>query len=470
MIRSPDAARLAALLPALLACGLLVARPAAGAPFEDVAGDQAFIANALGSRDVLPPVWGAVLAPHAPVYRYEQAWMLAAMLDPKEHPFSVIAWPDVPPGHWALLAVNRIVGVGVLKEEDGRFNGDRRIRRDEFVATLDKVLTYRALPPPPPRKAGIVSFPDARTQAVDRAANFWQFLDPAPRFRPTEILTRAEAVEMLAKAAPLVDRSFIALLTPPTPTPVPPTPTPRPTPRPAATPAPSGSPGMVVSATSEPGVTPGPELTPSAEPLPRQTLPPFTWQWEGAPSLASVQFGDLLGVSYAFPSGGDVSVRGSAGPLVGAGSAGGRAILVTSDKRTQFNVSASARGLFELGSEGARPALGANVLADIQSVTAPANPDVAKKSSRTFLGAGPAGQVAVAAGPVDLTAGAQMQIGVAIGQGVGFGFGVGYQVEGRLPGLLGDIGALAAVRGQMVSPGGGYDFMNSLLLGLGGGF
>ncbi len=456
----------AVVLPALLAAAVLAVAPAQGAPFSDVSGDQGFVANALGSRDVLPPVWGATLAPHAPVYRYEMAWMLAALLDPREHPFSVTAWPDVPPGHWALLSINRVVGVSVLKEEDGRFNGDRRIRREEFVTALDKVLTYRALPPPPPRKGGMVGFPDARTNAVDRAANFWQFLEPAPRFRPGDVLTRGEAVEMLAKAAPLVDRTFITLLTPPTPTPPPPTPTPRPTPRPVPTPAATDSAGMVVSGTPEP------DASPSSEPEPRQTFPPFTWSWEAAPSLASMQFADYARAIYGFPSGADISVRGDSGPFAGAGTAGGRVILDSSSGLTQINAGFAGRGLFRLGDSEAtaQPAVGIGAVVDIQNLTGSSDTSRTKVANRTFIGAGPAAQIALAAGPLALSAGAQVQVGVAIAQPTGVGFGVGYQLEGRLPGVLGDIGGLAALRGQMVSPGGGYDFMNSLLLGIGGGF
>lgn len=479
-------------LPALVAAAVaaiaMVGWPALGAPFTDVGGDLGRYANALGTRAMLPPVWGSALAPQAPVYRYEMAWMMASLLDPREHPFAVTAWPDVPPGHWALLAVNRIVGTGVLKDEDGKFNGDRRIRREEFVVALEKVLSYRSVPPPPPRQ-GWITFPDVRgasATSIDRAANFWQFLDPEPRFRPGDVLTRAEAVTMMVKAAPLVDQTFLTALA--TPTPPPPTPTPRATRAPRETPpsggtagseGPTSAPSLAITESPVPGASPRPEIPPDAPQA--RAWAPIAWRVSGGPAVVAIGFSDsIVQKPGLIPlGGGDLDLTGWSGPVGGSARIGARIFPGTvpdgsggGQGKTDYfyQVGASAEALWNLGIPDAELSVGGGLGVTYQARSAVG----LSAADRTFAGAGPAGRFRLPLGPLALEVGAQVHVGVAIpmmaSAGIGPGFGLGYQLEGRYPLPVGRLEALAGTRGSVISASGRTDALSGILVGVGGGF
>lgn len=458
-------------MPALVAAGIVAAGwPAQGAPFQDVTGDLGRYANALGSRAMLPPVWGSALAPQSPVYRYEMAFMLSALLDPKEHPFSVTAWPDVPPGHWSLLAINRIVGAGVLKDEEGKFNGDRRIRREEFVTALERVLSYRAVPPPPPR-AVWVTFPDARganSNSIDRAANFWQFIEPEPRFRPADFLTRAEAVGMMVKSAPIVDQTFMSALA--TPTPPPPTPTPKPTPRPRETPATSGSDAPPSPGASEGpvnGMSPAPGDSPDP---PAWVWAPIAWRLSAAPALVAIGFSPAISSPPGIIplGGGDLDVSGWSGPIGGVARFNARVFPGQTD--TFYQINGSGEALWNMGIPDADLSVGGGLGVSYQARTTKNLSD----SDRTFVGGGPAGRLRLPLGPLALEVGAQVHVGAAIPQsssaGIAPGFGLGYQAEGRYALPLGTLELLAGTRGSVVAASGRTDALSGLLLGVGGGF
>jgi hypothetical protein len=456
--------RIFALALAGFAGGILASRPVQGAPFTDVTGDLQWVANALGNRRVLPPVWGNVLAPGAPMYRYEMAWILAALLDPKEHPFSVTAWPDVPPGYWALQAVNQCVGAGLMKEEEGKFNGDRRVRRYEFITAVDQLLKYRAIPPPPP-KAGRIRYPDATgalAEVADRAANYWQFLEPEPRLRPGDSLTRGEAVAILVKAAPLVDRTFLTVLATPTPSP-------KATRSPGTvTASPNASPTEVES-------SPSPDATGSSEtPRPQVSLPPLSWRFSLAPAVLAIGVSpDFAGGPATIPlGGGDADLAGWAGPVGGRlrlnarvfpGSAGGK-----SD--TFYQVNGVAEGLWRLGLDNADLAVGGGAGVSYQARTTSS----VSSADRTFVGGGPAAMVVLPLGPLALEAGGLVQVGAAIpassGGSVSSGFGLSYHLDARFALPIATLEAIGGYRGQLVNAGSRTDFMSGLLIGLGGGF
>ncbi|HEY9900737.1 MAG TPA: S-layer homology domain-containing protein [Pantanalinema sp.] len=283
----------------------LAAAPAWAASFTDLpeGSPRATLATLLSDRGILSGIGETEFGGETPITRYELAAILNALLDPRDVPFNVVAWSDIPPGHPAMPSVSRVTSLSLLAGEGGRFVGLRRVNRLEFAAALDRLLSYRSVTAPPHRKGPARSFSDVPVsgesgQLLDRAANFWQFVD-APRrvrFRPFEPITRIEALDMLARAVMLLDptlqeaiKAALAADAPaPSPTPVPtphptrspvPTRTPAPawtpapvrTPAPLTTPTPAATPRPV--STPTPARTPAPVLTPAPDPTPSVVSP-----------------------------------------------------------------------------------------------------------------------------------------------------------------------------------------------------
>lgn len=283
-----------------LAAGAL-AMPAWGAGFTDLPADGArsVLAVMLAERGILSGVSESEYGGNSQLSRYELAAILNGLLDPRDVPFNVVAWSDIPPGHPAMPAVSRVTSLNLLSGESGRFAGLRRVTRLEFVDSLVHLLSYRSVMAPSHRKGPGLTFSDVapatrQGQILDRAANFWQLID-APRksaFRPNASITRFEALDMLVRALLLIDpelqepiRAALAVSDPtPTPRPTPaPVATPRPTPRPVATPyaQPTTRPTPDVNPT--PRRTPAPAATPTPKPTPRV---PF-WLQDATPSTPS---------------------------------------------------------------------------------------------------------------------------------------------------------------------------------------
>lgn len=287
--------------------GLAIALPsmsaAASSPFADLNDHpMAAAATLLAERRILTGASSMEYGGTLPLTRYDAAEVLNGLLDPRDIPFNIIAWPDVPPGHPAMQAVTRVTSLNLLSGRSaGRFEGMQRIRRQEFVESLDRLLSYRSAPPPPRRAGGLTAFSDVPMgtptgQLLHRAANVWQFLDNPRRgpFRPNDPLTRFDTLAMLIKAAPLLDpnledamREIVAAMPAPEPAPTArPTaaPTPRPTPAPMRTPAPTATPMPVQ--TAKPAAMPSPQ--PTRTPLPTPKPPDDDWpEWLPRPSSIS---------------------------------------------------------------------------------------------------------------------------------------------------------------------------------------
>lgn len=271
--------------------------PAIGASFTDLDGEdpRATLATLLAQKGIVPGGNESEFEGNSPLSRYELAASLNALLDPHDVPFNVVAWSDIPPGHPAMPSVSRVTSLNLLAGDGGRFSGLRAVKRVEFVEALLKLLNYRAVSAPPSRKNSYLSFSDipGSTQTgrmLDRAANYWQIIEaPArSRFRPTDLVTRFEALEMLARTILLLDdtslketvKEALAKLQAPTPAPteapaVLPTPAPTPTPRiPREVPTPYPTLAPLPALTPVPVRTPTPVLTPKPAPTPAATPVP----------------------------------------------------------------------------------------------------------------------------------------------------------------------------------------------------
>lgn len=280
-------------LPFALSASLtLLANPGYSAMFSDLPDpSMQAAASVLAKRQVMqslsPSEWGI----QNPITRIELAQILDNLLDPRDIPFQVMLFNDVPLGHRGSKSVNKVVCFGILPANGATFHPNQRVSRVDLLQALDKLLSYRSILPPPRRKT--VAFPDVKRGnpafvSVDRGANHWQLVENPEfiRFRPYEAVTRGEAAIMILHAASLIDRSFEedfhALLPKETPAPEPtevlstpaPTPTTENKETPKPTPSESGPPEWLVSPSPSPTEeTPNTENQESPTPAPL-SIPP----------------------------------------------------------------------------------------------------------------------------------------------------------------------------------------------------
>ncbi|HEY9766438.1 MAG TPA: hypothetical protein V6C82_08725, partial [Chroococcales cyanobacterium] len=243
----------------------LLAAPGQSATFSDLSDplEQAS-ATVLARYQVMPSLSPTEFGGSNPITRFDLAEILDNLLDPRDIPFQVISFTDVPPGHRDAKSVNKVVCFDILKANGGMFQGSSRVQRISLVESLDRLLTYRSILPPPRRKSFF--FPDVKKNTpagllLDRGANFWQFLDNPDfiRFRPNELVTRGEAVVMVARVAGLIDPMIAADLKKEVPV-VSESP-----PKAVETPAPTREPEVIVE-TPKPVPSPLKTAQPSAEP------------------------------------------------------------------------------------------------------------------------------------------------------------------------------------------------------------
>ncbi|MEB3238014.1 MAG: hypothetical protein VKO64_10365 [Candidatus Sericytochromatia bacterium] len=502
---------------------------AAPAWAQDPAATGAFLIE----RGFLPGVWGGSAVSRARVSRYDAAWILAAFLDPSDHAFMVTAWSDVPPGFWALAAVNRVTARELLEADGAQFSGTQPISRGAFLVALEKTLRLRAapLPAPPDRRivlTDIRGFPGQ--EALQRAANDWLIVTSGGPIRPTEDLTRQDALLWVYRASALVDPGVASRLADemrPRPTPEPsaegpdvaPTPLaspvpvqtlrplPRPTPRPADPPRPrpirSSPPAMtpppwlvlpVQTPTPEIDV-PEPEL---ATPAPMQTPEPVVTavpQQVRATSGPSGQRWSLPMLDWSRRQG---RAWGVAGLVVGMGD--GRTFRDTSfyvpgglDLGLSLAVpgwALEARGLGRWfpGAEGSltqvglagdvfwQPAatgsltwgVGLGTDLGLQLASGTTDPE----AGRTFIGAGPSGVVRTALGPAHGWALARSQVGLGVATSTGPAFGIGGELGAAWPnpgGLPVDLTLTWRLQAVLRSSG-SRDIVQGLGLGVGRSF
>ncbi|HBN09754.1 MAG TPA: hypothetical protein DD435_14240 [Cyanobacteria bacterium UBA8530] len=257
------------ILPMVLVL-ILLAAPSHGATFSDLSDpiEQAS-ATVLGRYQVMPSLSPTEFGGSNPITRFDLAEILDNLLDPRDIPFQVISFTDVPPGHRDAKSVNKVVCFDILRANGGLFQGSSRVQRISLVESLDRLLTYRSILPPPRRKSAF--FPDVKKNTpvgllLDRGANFWQFLDNPDfiRFRPNELVSRGEAVVMVARVAGLIDPMIAADLKKEVPVV-------SESPLSVATPAPTKEPALIVE-------------TPKPVPSPLNAVQPSAAPSEGPPS------------------------------------------------------------------------------------------------------------------------------------------------------------------------------------------
>jgi hypothetical protein len=294
--RIPVSRRLALVIAATIALGL----PAgAASQFSDVPDGHPLQKpiEVLAGQEIMPGLTPTLFGGTNFVNRYTMADILNALIGNEYVPFRVVVYSDVPSGHPSLPAINRVTTLGLMTIDKGAFKGKEMVSRYELASFLDKILQFRSAQAPT-RRARPIGFKDVPGSspfnlAVERVVNAWQLTDGYPdgTFRGNKPITRFEAVELVAKAAALLDprvreaMEFNQAVQPtPAPTAAPTTaptaeptgwPTAAPTPLPTAvpTPQPTATPYQWPSA-SEPPPTPEPTPRPTPLPTPRPTARP----------------------------------------------------------------------------------------------------------------------------------------------------------------------------------------------------
>lgn len=207
--------------------------------------------------------------------RYELAAILSQLYVEEGPPATFVVLKDMPPGHDATLAVQRVMGFQLLAaRKPGVFGGEEAVTRKEIAEALDTLLARNGVSPPT-RRRNPVTFSDitpagSLAPVLERVVNRYGIIDGknGSPFYPLNIVTRFQVLNMLIKAMPYlnpaVDREIREAM--------------RPSPPPPSSPLPSGA-------------TPAPETpAPSEEP----TVVPFTPPPSIAPTPVPVQGGALL--------------------------------------------------------------------------------------------------------------------------------------------------------------------------------
>ncbi|MBC7541201.1 MAG: PT domain-containing protein [Candidatus Sericytochromatia bacterium] len=250
----------------------------------------------LAVQDVMPGLTPTLYGGTQFLNRYTLANIVNALIGDEYVPFRVVVYSDVPSGHPALPAINRITTLGFMTVEKGAFKGKELVTRYDLALILDKLLQYRSAQAPA-RRAQPVVLRDVAVSSpfslpVERVVNAWQLTNAFPdgTFKGTKPITRFEAVEFVAHAAALLDprvkqaMDTIAIITPtpaptaeattgtPTiaPTTAPTAPT-TPVPTPWWTPPPTADPTPEPTAVPTPRVTAKPTIKPTGKPTAKPT-------------------------------------------------------------------------------------------------------------------------------------------------------------------------------------------------------
>lgn len=204
-----------------------------------------------------------------PLTRYELAEILSQLYNQDGPPATFVVLKDMPPGHDATLAVQRVMGFQLLaSRKPGVFGGEEAVTRKEIAEALDTLLERNGVSAPARRRMP-VTFSDVTptgplAPVLDRMVNRYGIIEGKNRapFYPSSVVTRFQMLNMLVKAMPYFNPTVANEIRAAT----------RPSAPPPGTPLPSGvSPApATVAPSEEPTVvpfTPPPSISPTPVPV-----------------------------------------------------------------------------------------------------------------------------------------------------------------------------------------------------------
>ena len=127
--------------------------------------------------------------------RFIAALLSLLMLLPLVTPAYAADFTDTG-SHWARGEIDRWAELGIIAGSDGLFRPDESITRAEMAIIIDRLMKYRST-----SQNSFTDLPDTwYTDAVLRASTAGIILGDAGLVRPTDYITRQEAVVMLCRA------------------------------------------------------------------------------------------------------------------------------------------------------------------------------------------------------------------------------------------------------------------------------
>lgn len=254
-------------LAAVLAVPALAVAAQAATQFRDIPANHwaRRPAGVLADAGIMPGRSLVDFAGEQPLTRYELARVLSELYVVKGPPTTFILLSDMPPGHYATLEVQRVIGFGLLAaKKPGKFQGDALVSRKELVEAFDTLFTKSGIRAAS-RRPYAIAFSDVPPgspldQVLDRIVNRYGLMDAkrGEAFKPYNPITRYQVLSMLTRAIVYFNPALAAELKEP--------PSPAPSLSPGASAPPSPAPTATTAATPAPGQSPGATPAPAVEP------------------------------------------------------------------------------------------------------------------------------------------------------------------------------------------------------------
>jgi hypothetical protein len=243
-------------------------------------------ADVMGQKEIMKGVSATEFGGKLTIKRYDVAEIINGLLGNRSVPTSIILLSDVRSGHPQFRVIMKVLSINLMDTQGNKFNGEAKVSRYDFAKFIVNTLNYSQAEPISIRQppSPVTSVPDDKKALVDKVVNYWQLTEGYNDWGQN--INRFEALEMVARAAMILDPDIISSIGPvsrpsandnpvatPTPyrTPVPtPAETPAPTPEITSAPTPRATP-EITTPTPEPLRTPV-VSTPTPEPLPTPVI------------------------------------------------------------------------------------------------------------------------------------------------------------------------------------------------------
>jgi hypothetical protein len=235
-------------------------------------------ADVMGQKEIMKGISTNEFGGKLKLKRYDVAEIINGLLGNRSVPTSIILLEDVRSGHPNFRVIMKVLSINLMEIQGNKFNGEKKVSRYDFGKFMVNTLNYSQADPISIRQVPIpvTNVADDKKAIVDKVLNYWQLTEGYNDWG--QDISRFEALEMVARAAMILDPDIISSIGPVARPGTEPnvTPTPYQTPIPVRTPYTTPVPVQTPRATPEPVYTPEPtpvpvrtpvESTPTPEPV-----------------------------------------------------------------------------------------------------------------------------------------------------------------------------------------------------------